>query len=269
MEKRPVRLTLRNVHVAKLVETEVGGVVQYAFGTPFAIPGAVSLDLQQSGEATSFYADGLLYYSDFSNNGYTGSLEVAKFPKQMFEKIWKETEGAASHVLSENANVQPAHFALLFEIAENVGDDRFAFYNCVASRPNSGANTKEAANDPQTQSCELTIIPLDNGLVKARTTEDTPASVKSGWFSAVFMETGVGAYVVEYNANGGTGSVVDGNSPYASGATAKAMHADGLTAPASKSFSEWNTKPDGSGDDYDPGDDITVNANVTLYAIWA
>lgn len=33
-------------------------------------------------------------------------------------------------------------------------------------------------------------------------------------------------------------------------------------------FKNWNTEPDGSGTTYNPGDVITVNSSITLYAIW-
>ena len=39
-------------------------------------------------------------------------------------------------------------------------------------------------------------------------------------------------------------------------------------APMTLTFKEWNTEPDGSGVSYDPGDQITITENTTLYAIW-
>lgn len=43
----------------------------------------------------------------------------------------------------------------------------------------------------------------------------------------------------------------------------------GFTAPASKTFSKWNTKADGSGTDYAAAASYTANADLTLYAVWA
>lgn len=75
-------------------------------------------------------------------------------------------------------------------------------------------------------------------------------------------------YRVFYHANGGTdGEVVDA-SDYSPGTNAIAM-ANGFTAPTGKQFAEWNTAPDGTGDAYDPGDEIPIaNSDVNLYAIW-
>lgn len=43
----------------------------------------------------------------------------------------------------------------------------------------------------------------------------------------------------------------------------------GFTAPATKSFSKWNTKADGSGTDKAAAATISISADVTLYAVWA
>ena len=43
----------------------------------------------------------------------------------------------------------------------------------------------------------------------------------------------------------------------------------GFTAPATKSFSKWNTKADGSGTDKAAAATISMTADVTLYAVWA
>lgn len=43
----------------------------------------------------------------------------------------------------------------------------------------------------------------------------------------------------------------------------------GFTAPATKSFSKWNTAANGSGTDYAAAASYTANADLTLYAVWA
>lgn len=42
-----------------------------------------------------------------------------------------------------------------------------------------------------------------------------------------------------------------------------------FTAPATKSFSKWNTKANGSGTDYAAGGSYTATDDLTLYAVWA
>ena len=45
-----VKYNLKNVHAAKLTTEVVEGVTNYAYATPKAIPGAVSLSLDAEGE---------------------------------------------------------------------------------------------------------------------------------------------------------------------------------------------------------------------------
>ena len=59
-----VKFNICNVHYAPLTAGEDGA---DAFGTPVAMPGAVSLSLDPNGEPESFYADGVEYYA-INNN---------------------------------------------------------------------------------------------------------------------------------------------------------------------------------------------------------
>ena len=70
-------------------------------------------------------------------------------------------------------------------------------------------------------------------------------------------------YDVTYNANGGTGTTAAQNGHYIT------LRDNGFTAPSGKTFVEWNTANDGSGDSYNPGEEVELTANLALYAIWA
>ena len=73
-----VKYNLKNVHAAKLTETaDDGGTPVFAYATPQAIPGAVSISLDAEGESSPFYADGIVYFRSVTNNGYSGDLEIA------------------------------------------------------------------------------------------------------------------------------------------------------------------------------------------------
>ena len=79
-------------------------------------------------------------------------------------------------------------------------------------------------------------------------------------------------YPVTYNNNGGSGEIVDSNSPY--GATNKftVKSSEGFTAPAEsgKVFERWNTLSTGLGTSYMPDDEVTMGTSaVELFAIWA
>ena len=76
-----------------------------------------------------------------------------------------------------------------------------------------------------------------------------------------------GTFTVAYNANSGSGTMVDSASPYQSGATVTTL-SNAFTAPSGKTFNGWNTQPDGSGTHYSVGQTFVINSDVTLYAQW-
>lgn len=183
-----VQFNLKNVHYAVLTETTTGGSTTYSWGTPVAVPGAVNLNLEQQGEITKFYADGIVYYQSPVNNGYEGDLEMARIIDKMLQDVWGMTLGTTSKVLTENANTEAKAFALLFQIDGDADEDCYVLYNCTGTRPAIAAKTKEDTKEPQTQSSTISAAPLGNGNVMARTTSETPEATKNGWFSQVFVE---------------------------------------------------------------------------------
>lgn len=70
---------------------------------------------------------------------------------------------------------------------------------------------------------------------------------------------------LRYDPNGGTGAIAD----QTVGVGVNAYTAtDGYTF-AGHGLASWNTKPDGTGDSYRPGDMIAIDKPTTLYAQWA
>lgn len=71
-------------------------------------------------------------------------------------------------------------------------------------------------------------------------------------------------YTVSYNANGGTGTMEDPNSPYEAGSIVTTL--TNTFTRTGYVFSGWNTAYDGSGSAYNEGETFTINANTTLWA---
>ena len=90
-----VKYNLKNVHAAKLTETVTDGVKSFSYGTPKAIPGAVSIALDAEGETSPFYADGIVYFRSVTNNGYSGDLEMALVPEWFRTEILQEMAGSS------------------------------------------------------------------------------------------------------------------------------------------------------------------------------
>lgn len=184
-KKNKVKFNICNVHYALITVDEDGDVT---FGTPVAMPGAVSLSLEPNGEPSNFYADGYAYYTISNNMGYEGDLELAMVPESFRTDVLKESLDDNS-VLVESANVETANFALLFEFDGDVKKIRHVLYNCSAARPNIESATNEEEIEVQTETLAITAAPLANGYVKARTGDSTTDMVYTGWYTSVYMPT--------------------------------------------------------------------------------
>ncbi len=182
-----VHFNLKNVHYAKLT---VGADGTVTFGTPVAIPGAVSLALSPEGDTTKFYADGIAYYVSAANNGYSGDLELALVPDEFRKDILGEVEDTTSKVLTEYSNTETSPFALLFEFDGDAKAIRHVMYNCSAARPSVEGQTVTTSKDPTTEKLTITASMLADGRVKAKTGAETPAATYDNWYKTVWQPTG-------------------------------------------------------------------------------
>ena len=178
-----VKFNLKNAHYALLSIAE-DGTVSYAVPTP--MPGSVSISLDANGEPENFYADGVAYYVINNNMGYDGDLELAMIPESFRTEVLKE-ELDAKGVLIENADVELASFALLFEFDGDQKHIRHVLYNCSASRPSIESKTKEDTIEPGTETLSLTADPRSDGLVKSRTGDTTDKTAYDNWYKAVYV----------------------------------------------------------------------------------
>ena len=74
-------------------------------------------------------------------------------------------------------------------------------------------------------------------------------------------------FSVTYSPNGGTGGTTDADITSGTQYTVKSDTEAGVTR-TGFTFTGWNTQSDGSGTSYQAGNDLTVTADVTLYAQW-
>ena len=188
-----VKYNLKNVHAAKLTIAVVQGVTTYTYATPQAIPGAVSITLDAEGDSSPFYADGIVYYRSYANNGYSGDLEIALIPEWFRTEILKETLDTNGVLVERSSNEGSVKFALLFEFDGDERAIRHVMYNCSASRPSIESSTKEETIEPGTETLHLTADPREDGLVKSRTGDTTDAATYTGWYGAVYVPAAAAA----------------------------------------------------------------------------
>lgn len=183
MAKR-VKFNVRNVYYAKMTIGENDAV---SYAAPVAIPGAVTLALDPEGENSIFWADGERYYESYGNNGYSGNLEVAEFPDSFKQDILGYVKDATTGKLTEFSDVEPEHFALLFQMDGSPEKTRFVFYNVLPSRENVDAETTTETKEPKTESIDISVSNLPNGAVRSVVHESDAAFAT--WFDSVTAPT--------------------------------------------------------------------------------
>lgn len=176
---------LSNVYVASVTISDTGAVT---FGTPAAMPGAVSLTTEPSGETNNFFADNTVWWTGTANNGYTGTLTVANVPDWFYTQYLGMRTDQAGNIV-ESATDQPAYFALLFQGEGDENATRHAFYYAKATRPSGENNTQEDTIEPGTMALDFTAIPLPGAtpVIKAKTTDSS--TNYDTWFSTVTLPT--------------------------------------------------------------------------------
>lgn len=186
MEKNKVKFGLTRVHYAKIKSYDENGVPTY--DTPVRLPGAVSLSIDASGEPENFYADNGVYYVINNNSGYEGDLEVALIPTDFLTNILNEILDS-NGVLVETNDAETVEFALLFEFSGDKHKIRHVFYRCSVTRPATESSTTEEDTEVQTETLSLTATALENGMVKAKTSESTSTEIYDNWYTGVYGYT--------------------------------------------------------------------------------
>jgi phi13 family phage major tail protein len=180
-----VKFGLRNVYYAVITETADG--IEY--GTPKQILGAVNMSLTASGDSSDFYADDVAFFSQYANQGYEGSLEIALLPEDFKVDVLgevKDTNGA----LIEKGSATAKNFALGFEVQGDSTARRTWMYYCSASRPSVEEQTTEASITPKTDTLNLKATPrsTDTKVKVVMTRTDENSAVFESFFKSVYEQ---------------------------------------------------------------------------------
>lgn len=147
-----VKFGLSNVHIAPITAASTSG---FTYDTPFALPGAVNLTLDPEGESADFFGDNIKYFSEYANQGYSGSLEIAMITDEFRTKILGESTDS-NGAMFESTNDTIKDFALGFQIDGDKANRKFWFYNVSAARPSTSSSTIETSKEPTTDTLNIT-----------------------------------------------------------------------------------------------------------------
>lgn len=154
-------------------EVAAGGTV--TLGTPYHQAGAVSLTLDADTAETVFHADNSKYYSENTDNGFTGSIEVALFDDAFKTQFlgYAALEGGG---IAQYKGAQIPKVAVMFQAEGDKNAHRFILYNVTLGPIGREYNTTTDTRDPATESMDINVTG-DNatGLVKASYVPDDSA----------------------------------------------------------------------------------------------
>lgn len=180
-----VSFGLQNVHYATITSKKGG----YTYGTPRALPGAVSLSLEPTGESSNFYADNGIFYSSSNSTGYTGTLTVSRLTNDFRMDVLGEE--FADGGLLETSNSKPTDIALLFQVEGDDEEEKFVFYDVTVARPSQSANTTTESKEFTTQELSFTAKPrTSDKRIRWVTAPATSAMAKAEFFKVVQEPTG-------------------------------------------------------------------------------
>lgn len=190
MAENKIKYGIKNCYYAVATIANDGSAT---YGTPVALPGAVSISMDAQGERTPFYADNIEYWVSDFRNGYEGDLTLARLPDAFHKDVLGDVADTKG-LLVEKSTVNPTHFALMFQFEGDQQATRHVLYNCTASRPAITGNTKEEAAAPETEAITITaksiyVAALQADVVKAKTTEETDTTAYGAWFTEVQVPT--------------------------------------------------------------------------------
>lgn len=175
-----VKFGISDMHYAVITDSGYGTVKEH--------PGAVNLTLQAEGEKFNYPADNNNdFYKVYDNNGYTGSIEVARLRDEFRVDVLREQLDSVAKTLLEKADGQEAvHFAFGCKINGPKYPTYIWFYNCTAERPGLSANTTGETAEPDSDTVNIECRKDSAGKVCVKSTCNTPDAVIEGWFSSVF-----------------------------------------------------------------------------------
>ena len=150
-----VRFGLKNVHYAVFTEgTGAAG----TYGTPKALAGAVQMTTTPEGDSYTFFADDIAFYVTETNNGYTGTVQVAATNDEFLKDVLGYAVDETSTLTYEATDTITPSVALMYEVDGNVEKQRGVLYNVTFSRIEGENNTKSDSTEPDTVTLNFTAI---------------------------------------------------------------------------------------------------------------
>ena len=107
---------------------------------------------------------------------------------------------APGALLNPHGILVEGNAVVVFDRIVHIRKIRHVLYKCAASRPSVESKTNEEEIEVQTETLSIKSTPMANGVVKAKTGDDTTDSVYQNWYQSVYLPAN--AAPAEEPANG-------------------------------------------------------------------
>lgn len=191
------------------------------YGPPIPFLGNRQVNFTPAGDLVKVFADGTIIFVGKENSGYTGSLELTNMDDE-FAKWALSEEVDSKNVQYEIKEPTVNRIYLMWEWVQDSKNTRHIMYNITVSRPDSNATTAGDGDSKtaQYQTVNLTAIPREDGIVKAKTRIDVDETTYTNWFNAAYVPAGVNAYTVTVTVTDGTNPIAGAQVVLSNGAMA-------------------------------------------------
>ncbi len=135
--------------------SESGGTA--TLGTPLRMPGARSLTLDAETSENKFYADDVVYWADYTDNGFKGDLTVAIFGDDFKTTFLGYVELADGGFADIKGATKPAAY-LMFEGKGDAKKRRFILLNVKFGSISREYKTVEENKEPVEEKIPVTVL---------------------------------------------------------------------------------------------------------------
>ena len=153
MNKNKVEFGTSNFHIGTYELDEHGAA---KLGPSMAVPGMRALSLDADSEESKFFADDVVYYSDFNDNGMTGELNMALFPdafKTAFLNFKEMADGGIAQI--KGGVSKKVYFA--FEGKGDKNRRRHIFFNASLGAIKRELKTIEEGKEVEEETLPITV----------------------------------------------------------------------------------------------------------------
>lgn len=153
MSKNKVEFGISKLHVGTY---NIGPDGTAVLGTPFHQIGSVSLSLEPEEETSEFSADNITFWEEITDNGFSGSIQVAKFDEEFKTQFlgYKSLSGGG---IAKLKNIPKPLVYVAFQGEGDKESRRCILYNVSLGGISTEYTTIKKTKEPRVESIKIAV----------------------------------------------------------------------------------------------------------------